>query len=111
MNAFRAACPRVATAATKDEVIRFLGLSTAFLTPLFEPRAVVFQIPERVADFDVLTPRLMRDARALNLKLEVWTVNEPRDMQRLLAMPVDGIMTDYPDRLLELLRRAAGHGS
>ncbi len=39
------------------------------------------------------------------MKVEVWTINETSEMKRLLALPVDGIMTDYPDRLLPLLAR------
>ena len=105
MDAFRDACPSVATAATKDEVMRFVGLRTVFLAPLFEPRARVFQVPEVAGGFEVLTEGFAREARRLNMKVEVWTVNETADMQRLLALPVDGIMTDYPDRLLKLLER------
>jgi glycerophosphoryl diester phosphodiesterase len=105
MDAFRAACPRVATAATRDEVIRFARLSALFLAPLFEPRAEVLQVPERAGSYAVVTPGFARGARQLNLKVDVWTVNEAKDMQRLLALPVDGIMTDYPDRLLALLGR------
>ncbi len=105
MDAFRAACPEVATAATADEARRFFRLTALFLEPLFEPRAEALQVPERLGTLEVLTPRLVRAARRLNLKIEVWTVNEPDDMRRLIALPVDGIMTDYPDRLLALLGR------
>jgi glycerophosphoryl diester phosphodiesterase len=105
MDAFRGACPDVATAATAAEARSFFRLTTLFLDPLFEPRAETLQIPERLGTLEVLTPRFVRAARRLNLKIDVWTVNEPADMQRLLALPVDGIMTDYPDRLLRLLER------
>jgi glycerophosphoryl diester phosphodiesterase len=105
MDTFRSACPRVATAATRDEVIRFARLSAFFLAPLYEPRAQVLQVPERVGGYEVLTPGFARGARRLNLKVEVWTINEPAAMQRLVDLPVDGVMTDYPDRLIALLKR------
>jgi len=105
MDAFRAACPDVATAATRDEAVRFVRLSNLYLGALFSPHAQALQIPERLRQREVLTPMLVRDARRLGLKLEIWTVNEPQDMRRLLAVPVDGIITDYPDRLLALLAR------
>ena len=38
-------------------------------------------------------------AKALGLKVIPWTVNEPADMERLIALGVDGLITDYPDRL------------
>jgi glycerophosphoryl diester phosphodiesterase len=103
LDAFRAACPAVATAASKDEVVWFVRMSRLWLQPLYRPAGYALQIPERLGSFEVLTPGLMRDAHRLNLKLEIWTVNDPSDMQRLLAMGVDGIMTDFPDRLLKLL--------
>lgn len=42
-------------------------------------------------------------AQALGLRVVVWTVNEPLDMARLLDEGVDGIVTDYPDRLRQVL--------
>jgi glycerophosphoryl diester phosphodiesterase len=38
-------------------------------------------------------------AKALGLKVIPWTVNERADMERLIALGVDGLITDYPDRL------------
>jgi glycerophosphoryl diester phosphodiesterase len=38
-------------------------------------------------------------AKGLGLKVIPWTVNEPADMARLIALGVDGLITDYPDRL------------
>jgi glycerophosphoryl diester phosphodiesterase len=105
IDAFRLACPQVATGATRNEVVRYALHSAAFLGHRYAPRAQVLQVPEQMGWIPVLTPRFVRDARRLNLKIEVWTVNEPDDMKRLLALPVDGIMTDYPDRLRPLLAR------
>ena len=44
-------------------------------------------------------------AHQLGLKVKVWTVNDPRRMQHLIAWGVDGIITDYPDRLRSLLQQ------
>lgn len=44
------------------------------------------------------------EAHALGLKVVVWTVNTEAEMLRLMAMGVDGIISDYPD----VLRRVAG---
>ncbi|RYU74755.1 glycerophosphodiester phosphodiesterase family protein [Hymenobacter persicinus] len=55
--------------------------------------------------FGLVSEALVAELRALNVQLVPWTVNQPEDMQRLLKLGVAGITTDYPDRLLELLRR------
>jgi glycerophosphoryl diester phosphodiesterase len=44
-------------------------------------------------------PAEIATAKALGLKVLPWTVNERADMERLIADGVDGITTDYPDRL------------
>jgi glycerophosphoryl diester phosphodiesterase len=50
-----------------------------------------------------LTPRDLAEAHALGLKVLPWTVNERGDMRNLIDMGVDGIITDYPDRLREVM--------
>jgi glycerophosphoryl diester phosphodiesterase len=56
-------------------------------------------------DFTGITPQVVYALRKAfpALRLVPWTVNEPADMQRLLALGVDGMTTDYPDRLLSIL--------
>lgn len=51
-----------------------------------------------------ISRELVKEAQALGLKVVVWTVNDPADMRRLIEWGVDGIISDYPDRL----RRVAG---
>jgi len=45
----------------------------------------------------------IREAKSLGLAVVVWTVNEKADMARLIELGVDGIITDRPDRLREVL--------
>jgi glycerophosphoryl diester phosphodiesterase len=51
-----------------------------------------------------LTQALVDEAQGLGLKVIPWTINNPADMQRFLDWRVDGLITDYPDRLRELMR-------
>ncbi|HWX37785.1 MAG TPA: glycerophosphodiester phosphodiesterase family protein [Candidatus Sulfotelmatobacter sp.] len=56
-----------------------------------------------VARGDLITPEVVDKAHHAGLQVVAWTINEVEQMRRLLAIPVDGIITDYPDRLLEIL--------
>ena len=52
--------------------------------------------------YEEITPERINEARALGLKVFVWTVNEFADLRRMIELGVDGIMTDYPDRLRQV---------
>lgn len=58
------------------------------------------QIPERHGRITVLTPRLIAAAHDAGVEVHVWTVNNERDMRRLVALGVDGIVTDRADLAL-----------
>jgi glycerophosphoryl diester phosphodiesterase len=48
-------------------------------------------------------PAAMADAKAAGLRVIPWTVNQPPDMERLVDLGVDGLISDYPDRLRTVL--------
>jgi glycerophosphoryl diester phosphodiesterase len=50
-----------------------------------------------------VTGERVADAHAQGLKVLAWTVNDPAEMARLIDLGVDGIITDYPDRLRTVL--------
>jgi glycerophosphoryl diester phosphodiesterase len=52
-----------------------------------------------------LTADAVKEAQALGLKVIPWTVNAEADMNRLIDWGVDGIISDYPDRLREVMRQ------
>jgi glycerophosphoryl diester phosphodiesterase len=52
------------------------------------------------------TPERVAEAKALGLKVGAWTVNDPADMRRLIALGLDGLCTDRPDLLAKELRKA-----
>lgn len=103
IDGFRAECPEVATSATPSEVSQFLALLKTGLDESYNPPMQALQVPENLGGLQVVSKEFVEAAHRRNLKVHVWTINNPEDMRRLLALGVDGIMTDYPDRLLNLL--------
>jgi glycerophosphoryl diester phosphodiesterase len=56
---------------------------------------------------DLVTPALLAEARKKDLQVVCWTVNHSAHMRMLAAAGVDGIMSDYPDRLVAAVRKEA----
>ena len=55
-----------------------------------------------------LDAALLREAHALGLRVVVWTVNEPQDIEKALDLGVDGIISDRPDRVRRALAARGG---
>jgi glycerophosphoryl diester phosphodiesterase len=54
---------------------------------------------------DLVTPALLTGARKKDLQVVCWTVNHPAHMRMLMAAEIDGIMSDYPDRLIAAVKK------
>ncbi len=106
LDEFRRECPAVATSAGPLEVSKFLALHKTGLSGVYSPAMQALQVPEYAGGTRVLTEDFIAAAHERNLEVHAWTVNEAATMKALLEMGVDGIMTDYPDRLLTLVGRA-----
>ena len=53
--------------------------------------------------FSSLIPEALEEIRSQKVQVNAWTVNEEADMRRLMAEGIDGIITNFPDRLHALL--------
>ena len=49
-----------------------------------------------------MTAPLVEEAHAAGRKVYVYTVNEPADLERMRAMEVDGVFTDFPERVCKV---------
>ncbi len=65
--------------------------------------ADALQVPERAGRIAVVTKKSVEAARRVGMATHVWTINDRADMERLLDWGVDGIITDRPDLLKEVL--------
>ncbi|MEZ4518247.1 MAG: glycerophosphodiester phosphodiesterase [Chloroflexota bacterium] len=105
MQEFREVCPEVATSMVESEIRVFYVLNRIGLGSLFNPPGEAFQVPESSGGLEILNQSFVENAQKDNIAVHAWTINETEDMARLLELGLDGIITDRPDRMLELLGR------
>ena len=118
LRAFRRICPEIATSAGFTELLAFYALNRIYLGGIYPTSARALQVPDRIRILQVVTPRFVQTAHRQNLQVHAWVFNRSEessadvavtdkveDLQRLLDLGVDGIITDRPDRLLRLLGR------
>lgn len=63
------------------------------------------QVPPRSGPFDLSTPSFIERCHALGLRVDYWTINDPAEVEDLLARGADGIISDHPARLLSVFAR------
>ena len=73
------------------------------------PIALENQFDALVLNVQGVTPEKVARIQAAGLEAGAWTVNDPATMQKLLAMGIDRIYTDYPSTLLKLVEQQAGN--
>lgn len=103
----RAAAPEIATNTGVNETLVFWGKAFDDLDPEYEPPAEFLQVPTQfdVGDriVDVLHPGFVPRAHELDMYVHVWTINDEQEMRDLIALGVDGIMTDDPPLLTKVI--------
>jgi glycerophosphoryl diester phosphodiesterase len=96
LDAARASLPEMATSACHSEVRLALYRSWAGW-PVRDVPYGGYQVPEKAGRLRVVSPRFIRHAHQSGLKVQVWTVDDDADMERLLAWGVDGLISNRPD--------------
>jgi len=76
----------------------------------YQPAGRALQIPARYGEIDLVTPESVAAAHRLGLEMHIWTINDRPEMERLLALGVDGIMSDLPG-LARVVVDACGRSS
>ena len=61
------------------------------------------QVPIYRYGFKIVTKRFVKFVKKSKLKIMVWTINDQKTMKKLIAMNVDGIITDKPKKLFNIL--------
>jgi glycerophosphoryl diester phosphodiesterase len=96
----------VATSAAPTEVAAFLASPSGRLARrLTRDRVDALQVPHRRGPLPVVSASFVRRAHAAGAHVHVWTVDEPAEMDQLLDLGVDGLITDRTDVLKDVLIR------
>lgn len=95
---------RLATSCAPSEVARLLGGAQTRGLVWWSSPAVAAQVPERSNGIRIVSPRSVAYAHSRGLAVHVWTINDDADMHRLLDWGVDGIVTDRPILLRQVLK-------
>jgi glycerophosphoryl diester phosphodiesterase len=101
---FRRVCGGgISTGASRLETGVFYLLSRLHLERLYRPTYDALQVPVEHRGFTLVTPRFLQAAHRVGVRVDVWTINDPDEMRRLLDIGVDVIMTDRPEALTDVL--------
>lgn len=98
----RALAPDIPTGFPYGEIAGFM-MAMAPGADGFRPRGAALQVPPEYESWRIVTAESVAAAHRMGVEVHVWTVNELDQMRALLALGVDGILTDYPARLAALL--------
>jgi glycerophosphoryl diester phosphodiesterase len=103
LRRIRQRLPGVATSASTREVVLVKLVPAPLLRLVARPAAVCLQVPPARKGLRVVTRRFVRRAHALGLQVHVWTVDDADQINELLDLGVDGIITDRTDVLKDVL--------
>jgi glycerophosphoryl diester phosphodiesterase len=99
---------RTAVGADRADMFRFAAYWLPHLDWLYSPDRDGFQLPttQKLGPLTIHldSPRLIERAHRLGVKVHYWTINDEATMRRLIDLGADGIITDYPDRAVTVLR-------
>jgi len=106
LDEVRAAAPGIPTNLSAREIGAFMMALAPDAAP-YHPLGDALQIPPEHLGWKLATPESVAAAHRFGLEVHVWTVNDPAEMHELLAMGVDGIISDFPERALEAIAAVA----
>ena len=104
MKRIRAAAPEALTSFSASEAAEFFQRCFTNEFGDYVPPGKALQIPLRFGSTELVTAETLAAAHRLAVEMHVWTINERSEMDRLLALGVDGLMSDFPATLRDAAR-------
>jgi glycerophosphoryl diester phosphodiesterase len=105
MERIRRTAPDVVTSASAAEVAEFVFRVREGRLGGYRPAAVALQVPPSLGDTAIVSSETVAAAHRLGVEIHVWTINDEREMERLLDLGVDGLVSDLPERVVAVCRR------
>jgi glycerophosphoryl diester phosphodiesterase len=93
----------ISTGASRREIAVFYCMSKLRLEFLLRIAYDALQVPAEYGGREVVTPRFVKAAHNRGVRVDVWTIDEPEEMRRLLDLGADVVMTNRPEVLGEVL--------
>jgi glycerophosphoryl diester phosphodiesterase len=100
---FKLQAPLVSTAVGTAQAAAFWASAQGPLPGAPNPRHQALQVPVELSGLTVVTPEFVERAHANGLAVHVWTINDRPTMEWLVDIGVDGVMTDRPTLLEQVL--------
>ncbi len=108
MERIRHAAPDIPSGTSVEDGAEFLDHWGGGRLDEYVPRGMAFQVPPTFMDQPLVTREFVEVAHGKGVEVHVWTIDEADEIERLLRLGVDGIMTDRPTVCAEVFRRL-GH--
>lgn len=89
----------------RGEVTKFVILHKLLLNGLYRSEVNALQIPTEDSNINLKDRKLIRGATKRGMEVHYWTINDTETMKELIELGADGIITDRPDLLLDLLNK------
>ncbi len=108
INEIKEKCPGIKTISSFGDTASFLFLNNLGLAHLYQPKHTAFEIPMSsplplIGKLSIYSKKFLEKANEKNIAVHLWTINDEADMKKLLDERVQGILTDYPDKLAKLV--------
>ncbi len=104
MARVRSACPGTALGTSRGGALAFFAALDEGRIADIDAPGDALQIPPAAFGRELVTRASVEAAHSLGMQMHVWTINDPSEMKRLLALGVDGMMSDYPGALVRAAR-------
>jgi glycerophosphoryl diester phosphodiesterase len=95
--------PELKVSPETNSVIKFYALQLTGLSFFYRDQVHVLQLPTEQYGLSLSTKKFIKNAHKNNIAVHYWTIDDPDEMRRLIENGADGIMTNRPSLLKEVL--------